>query len=186
MSNELGGITNQTIRDSIGTFSNGQGILAVDGVNVENLQTTGAVEHSVNGVQMTDLATIAEWDLSAAVVLDAKDGSVLSATHAYPALAAGADPQTIVYIFACRGNVPYIIESKVDVAAAQDDASYELTCPQGYAPFGAVKVVQTPTSAAGVAAFQLGVDDLTGITNRVSTIYNLSHCPGSVADMVTV
>jgi len=43
MSNELSGITNMSIRDSIGTFSNGQGILAVDGTNVENLQTTGAV-----------------------------------------------------------------------------------------------------------------------------------------------
>ena len=186
MSNELGGITNKTIRDSIGTFSNGQGILAVDGANVENLQTTGAVEHSVNGVQMTDLATIAEWDLSAAVVLNAKTGAVIAATEAHPALAAGDDEQTIVYIFACRGNVPYIIESSVDVAAGQDDASYELTCPSGYAPFGAVKIVQAPTSAVGVAAFQLGVDDLTGITGRTSTIYNLSHCPASVADMVEV
>ena len=111
MSNELGGITNQSIRGSIGTFSNGQGVLAVDGTNVENLQTTGAVEHSVNGVQMTDLATIAEWDLSAAVVLDAKTGAVLSGTKAHPALAAGDDEQTIVYIFACRGDVPYINRS---------------------------------------------------------------------------
>ena len=119
-------------------------------------------------------------------MLDAKTGAVLNGTKAHPALAAGDDPQTIVYIFACRGNVPYIIENSVDVAAAQDDASYELTCPKNYAPFGAVKIVQTPTAAAGVAAFQLGVDDLTGITNRASTIYNLSHCPASVADMVTV
>ncbi len=186
MSNELSGITNLSIRDSVGSFSNGQGILAVDGTNVENLQTTGAVEHSVNGVQMTDLATIAEWNLSAAVVLDAKTGSVISATKAHPALLAGDDEQTIVYIFACRGNVPYIIESSVDVVAAQDDASYELTCPHNYAPFGAVKIVQAPTSSVGVAAFQLGVDDLTSITGRTSTIYNLSHCPASVADMVTV
>jgi hypothetical protein len=186
MSNELGGITNATIRDSIGTYSNGGGILAVDGTNVENLQTTGAVVHYVNGVRMTDLATIAEWDLSAAVVLDAKTGSVVSQTKAHPALAAGAAAQTIVYIFACRGNVPYIIENSVDVAAAQDDASYELTCPKNYAPFGAIKVVQTPTAAAGVAAFQLGVDDLTGITNRATTVYNLSHVPASVVDMVTV
>jgi len=189
MSNELGGITNRTIRDSIGTFSNGQGILAVDGTNVENLQTTGAVEHSVNGVQMTDLATIAEWDLSAAVVLDAKTGAVLTATKIHPAIAtgdAGGVTQTIVYIFACRGNVPYIIENSLNVAAAQDDAKYELTCPANYAPFGAVKVVQVPTASVGVALFQLGVSDLTGITGRTTTVYNLSHCPASVADMVTV
>lgn len=189
MSNELGGITNATIRDSVGTFSNGQGILAVDGTNVENLQTTGAVEHSVNGVQMTDLATIAEWDLSAAVILDAKTAAVLTATKIHPAIAtadAGGESQTIVYIFACRGDVPYIIESTLDVAAAQDDATYELTCPAGYAPFGAVKIVQVPTASVGVALFQLGVSDLTGITGRTSTVYNLSHCPPTVALMVTV
>jgi hypothetical protein len=189
MSNELGGITNATIRDTIGTFSNGQGILAIDGSNVENLQTTGAVEHSVNGVQMTDLATIAEWDLSAAVVLDAKDGSVLAATKAHPAIAtadAGGESQTIVYMFACRGNVPYIIEETLDVAAAQDDAIHRLSVPAGYAVFGAVKIVQVPTASVGVAAFQLGVDDLSGITGRTHTIYNLSHCPPTVALMVTV
>jgi len=71
MSNELGGITNQTVRDSIGTYSDGSGVLAVDDVNVENLQNTVAVVHYVNGVKMTDLAIAAEWDLSAAVVLDA-------------------------------------------------------------------------------------------------------------------
>jgi len=82
--------------------------------------------------------------------------------------------------------VAYIIEATLDVAAAQDDAYYPLTCPNGYAPFGAVKIVQAPTASVGVAAFQLGVDDLTGITGRTSTVYNLSHCPASVADMVTV
>lgn len=186
MSHELGGITNMSVRDTIGSYSNGGGILAVDGTNVENLQNTAAVIHFVNGVKMTDLAIDAEWDLSAAVVLNAKTGAVLSATKAHPALAAGDDEQTIVYMFACRGAVAYIIENSVDVAAAQDDATYELTVPHGYAPFGAVKIVQAPTSSTGVAAFQLGVDDLTGITGRTTTVYNLSHCPASVADMVTV
>ena len=186
MSNELGGITNATIRDSIGTYSDAEGILAIDGTNVENLQTTGAVRHFVNGVEMTDLATIAEWDLSAAVVLSAKDGSVLTGTKAHPALAAGADTQTIVYLYACRGNVPYIIESTVDVAAAQDDANYQLTCPSGYAVFGASKLVQVPTASVGVAAFQLGVDDLTGITGRTHTLYQLQRVPPTVALMVTV
>lgn len=189
MSNELGGITNLTLRDSVGSFSNGQGILAIDGTNVENVQTTGAVEHSINGVQMTDLATIAEWDLSAAVVLGAKYGEVLDATKAHPAIAtadAGGEAQTIVYIVACRGNVPYIIEETLDVAAAQDDSIHRLSCPKNYAPFGAIKIVQVPTASVGVAAFQLGVDDLTGITGRTTTFYNLSHCPANLTDMVTV
>lgn len=186
MSNSLAGITNADIRDSIGTFSDAEGILAVDGSNVENLQTTGAVRHFVNGVEMTDLATIAEWDLSAAVVLSAKDGSVLAATKAHPALAAGAATQTIVYLYACRGNVPYIIESTLDVAASQDDAEYPLVCPTGYAVFGASKIVQVPTASVGVAAFQLGVDDLTGITGRTHTLYQLNRVPPSVALMVSV
>ena len=186
MSNSLAGITNADIRDSIGTRSDAEGILAVDGTNVENLQTTGAVRHFVNGVQMTDLATIAEWDLSAAVVLSAKDGSVLSQTKAHPALAAGDDTQTIIYLYACRGDVPYIIEETVDVAAAQDDATHRLTCPSGYAVFGASKLVQVPTASVGVAAFQLGVDDLTGITGRTHTLYQLQRVPPTVALMVTV
>ena len=189
MSNELGGIANASIRDSIGSFSNGQGILAVDETNVENLQTTGPVEHSVNGVSMTDLATIAEWDLSAAVVKDAINGDTLSATKAHPAIDSvddGGEAQTLVYIFACRGNVTYIIEETLDVAAAQDDSIHRLTCPKNYAPFGAIKIVQVPIAATGVAAFQLGVDDLTGITGRTTTVYNLTHCPANVGDMVTV
>ncbi len=189
MSNSLAGITNADIRDSIGTRSDAEGILAVDGSNVENLQTTGAVRHFVNGVQMTDLATIAEWDLSAAVVLSAKNGAVLSQTKAHPAIAtanAGGKTQTIIYLYACRGNVPYIIEETINVAAGQDDAIYRLQCPAGYAVFGASKLVQVPTASVGVAAFQLGVDDLTGITGRTHTLYQLQRVPPTVALMVVV
>jgi hypothetical protein len=192
MSNELGGITNRSIRDSVGSRCFTSCALAIDDANVENVQTTVAVVHCVNGVFQTDLATIAEMDLSALAVLSAKDGSVLSAagatsaTKAHPALAAGDDTQTIVYILACKGNVVYIIEETVDVAAAQDDAQHRLTCPSGYAPFAAIKIVQIPTVSVGVAAFQLGVDDLTSITGRTTSFYNLSVCPQTVADMATV
>ena len=189
MSNELAGVTNKTLRDCIGTYSNGGGVLAIDGSNVENIQTTGAVVHYVNGVRMTDLATIAEWDLSAAVVIGARDGEVLGATFAHPAIATADDgglSQTIVYVFACRGDVPYIIEETLDVAAAQDDEIYRLTCPNNFAPFGAITIIQVPTAGVGVAAFQLGVDDLNSITGRTTAFFNLSHCPESVAEMVVV
>ena len=192
MANELGGVTNRSIRDSIGSVSLNSGALAIDDANVENLQTTVAVAHVVNGVFQTDLATIAEMDLSALAVISGKNGEVLSAagatsaTKKHPALSAGDDAQTIVYILACKGNVVYIVEESVDVAAAQDDAQHRLTCPAGYAPFGAVKIVQVPTISVGVAAFQLGVDDLTGITGRTTSLYNLSVCPATVADMATV
>lgn len=189
MSHSLAGITNADIRDSIGTYSDAEGILAIDGTNVENLQTTGAVRHFVNGVEMTDLATIAEWDLSGAVVLSAKTGEVLAGTYAHPAIAAvedGGETQTLTYVMACRGDVPYIIEPTLNVAAADDPQDYSLICPKGYAPFGIVKVVQTPIIGTGVAAFQLGVDDLTGITGRVMTIYQVSHVGANVADLVIV
>lgn len=188
MSNSLAGITNADIRDSIGTYSDAEGILAIDS-NVENIQTTGAVRHFVNGVEMTDLATIAEWDLSAAVVLSAKDGTVLGSTYAHPAIDAvedGGETQTLCYIFACRGDVPYIIEEHVLPAAANDPTLHRLSCPSGYAPFGAITIVQIPTTSVGVAAFQLGVDDLTGITGRTTTFFQLSHCPQTIADMVVV
>ena len=192
MSNELAGITNRSVRDSIGNRSFTAGLLAIDGVNVENVETTAAVVHIVNGVFQTDLAIDAEIDLSALAVLSAKNGDVLSvagaasATEAHAALAAGDDTQTLVYILACKGDVVYIIEPDLPVAAAQDKANYNLSCPAGYAPFGLIKVVQAPTSAVGVALFQLGVSDLTGITNRTSTFFDISVCPATIADIVEV
>lgn len=192
MSNELGGITNKSIRDSIGNRSFTAGLLAIDGTNVENVETTAAVVHIVNGVFQTDFAIDSEIDLSGLAVLNAKNADVLSAagatsaTKAHAALAAGDDTQTLVYILACKGDVAYIIEPDIPVAAAQDTANYDLSCPAGYAPFGLIKVVQAPTSAVGVAAFQLGVDDLTGITNRTSTFFDISVVPPTVADIVEV
>lgn len=192
MSNELAGITNKSIRNSIGDRSYTPGLLAIDGTNVENVETTAAVKHTINGVWQTDYAADTETDLSALAVIAAKDGSVLSvagaasATRAHAALAAGDDAQTLVYILACKGNVAYIIEPDISPAASQDYANYNLSCPEGYAPFGLIKVVQAPTSAVGVAAFQLGVDDLTGITNRTSTFFDIAVCPPTVADIVEV
>jgi len=199
MSNELANVTNRTIRDTIGNQSLSKAGLAVDGVNVENVETTGAVNHIINGVFQTPFPITAEINISALAVINGKNSEVLSAagaasaTKSYPALAAAGtnriEPQTIVYILACKGAVAYIIESSVDVAAAQDDANYDLSCPPGYAPFGMIKIVQTPTASVGVAAFKLGsatIGDLTGITGRVTSFYDISVCPPSVADTLTV
>jgi hypothetical protein len=87
---------------------------------------------------------------------------------------------------ACKGNVAYIIEADIPVAAAQDTANHNLSCPSGYAPFGLIKIVQAPTSAVGVALFQLGVSDLTGITGRTSTFFDISVVPATIADIVEV
>lgn len=192
MSNELSGITNKSIRDSIGDRSFNAAGLVVDETNVENPKITSAVEHTVNGVFQTNYAVAAQVDISTLAVISGKDGSELSAagnasaTKAHAALAAGGDTQTLVYVLACKGNVAYVVEPDVPVAASQDDANYDLSCPSGYAPFGLIKIVQSPTAGTGVAAFQFGVDDLTGITNRTSTFFDISVCPPTVADIIEV
>lgn len=192
MSNETANITNRSIRDTIMNRSYTAGQLAIHGAQVENVLTTAAVTHTVNGVWQTEFAIDSEIDLSGLAVVDAKTGSELSAAaaasaaFAHPALAAGDDTQTLIYILACKGNVAYIIEATLDVVAAQDNALYELSCPPGYAPFGLIKIVQAPTASVGVAAFKLGVDDLTSITNRTSTFFDISVVPPTVADIVEV
>ena len=192
MSNELAGVTNRSIRDGFGDRAFTAGQLAIDGTNVENVETTVAVTHTINGVFQTAFAVDSEIDLSALAVINAKNGDVLSAAGAasaafsHPALAAGDDTQTLVYLLACKGNVAYIIEPTVDVAAAQDNADYSLSCPAGYAAFGLIKIVQAPTASVGVAAFKLGVDDLTGITGRTSTFFDVSAVPATIADIVEV
>jgi len=192
MSNELSGITNKSIRDTVGTRALSAGLLAIHGSTVENVLTTVAVDHIINGVFQTPFDVETSIDLSGLAVISAKDGSVLSAagaasaTKAHPALAAGDDTQTLVYILACIGDTSYIIEPTLPVAASQDDANYDLSCPSGYCPFGLIKVVQAPTDALGVAAFQLGVDDLTGIDRRTSSFFDIAVCPATVADIVEV
>lgn len=184
MSNELKGITNQTVRDTVGTYALNAANIVVDGANVENVSTATAVEHVINGVFMdSPYAQTDELDLSGVTVINGKNGEVLGvgATYEHPALAAGDDTQTLVYILACIGATPYIIENTLDVAAGQDAADYELSCPAGFCPWGLIKIVQAPTDSVGVAAFQLGVDDLTGITGRTSTFFDIAKVPPSVA-----
>jgi hypothetical protein len=187
MSSELGNVTNATIRDCLGTRSLTAGGLAIDGTNAQNVETTAAVVHMINGVFQTDLAITAEIDLSAEPVLSGKDGTTVAATKIWPALAAGDADQTLVYILACKGDNIYVIEQAVDVAAAQDDADYELSCPSGYAPFGAIKIVRDETDTS---TFQLGSDtaavgDLDA-TGRTTTFFDISVCPPTVASIATV
>lgn len=181
MSNELGGITNAAIRDTVGTKALNAVGLVIDGTNVENVSTTAAVTHIIDGVFHTAYAQTDELDLSGVAVIAAKDGASLSEPVDHPARSATLGSQTLVYILACVGTTPYIIEPTLDVAAANDDADYSLSVPRGYCPFGAIKIVRLATD---VADFQLGVDDMSGITGRTATFYDLSVCPPSVALML--
>ena len=193
MSSSLGGITNASIRDCVGTRCFVSGALAIDGVNTENVQTTVAVAHVINGVFQTDLATQSELDIDAAVVINGKTGEVQAAgsSRTFPAGAAGDDDQTLYFVLACKGNVSYVIEGYPDIAAIPDDAetwaNYELTCPSGYAPYGVVKLVRT---AADTETFQFGNDtsaqgDLDQ-TGRTATFFNISVLPAKGSDLVTV
>lgn len=181
MSNELAGITNRSIRDSVGNRSFTAAGLAIHGVNLENVLTAAAVVHCVNGVFQTNLAIDAELDLSATAVINAKDGTSLSAVVTMPAVAAGADSVTKTYILACKGNVSYIIEPSLDTAA-DDNVDHNLSCPAGFAPYGLIKIVQ----AAGAAAFTLGTTNLSGVANQTVTFFDISVVPPTVADITTV
>lgn len=182
MSNSLGGITNRDIRDSVGSFAFNSGVLAIHGSTLSHAKTTAAVVHTSKGVFQTSYAATADIALGSLSVLSAKDGSALAAAVAMPALAAGDDAVTKVWILACKGNTAYVIEPEI-VSASGDYDDYKLQCPEGYAPFGAIKVIQAPTASVGVATFVLGTTNMSGVTNQTVTFYNLSHCPALVSDL---
>lgn len=191
MSNELGGITNASIRNSIGDRCFNAGGLVIYETNTENAKIASAIEHTVNGVFQTAYAVAAEIDLSNLAVLSGKDGSVLASagagaaaagTVAIPALDSGADAVTKVWLLACKGNTAYIIEPEIDVAA-DDNMSHDLSCPAGYAVFGAIKVACDP-SAGAVATFVLGTTALTGVTRQTVTFFDVATVPAKVSDLV--
>jgi len=188
MSNELGGVTNRSIRDSIGNRSMTAALLVI-GSTTTRVTTTVAVTHVINGVFQTPLATFANLDLSATTVIGGRNGATLTGTVAMPALSAltTGEPASVVktYILACRGDAVYIVEPEIDTAG-DDEASYPLTCPEGYAPFGLIKIEQNPTTATGVALFRLGVTALTGITGQTVTFFDITACPSTVADISEV
>lgn len=186
MSTDLGNVTNRTIRDCLGTCSLNAGLLAVHGSSAENALTTVAVEHIINGVFQTAFAIDSEIDISALVVLSGKDGTAGAAgsSTTFAARATGDADQTLVLILACKGNVAYMVETSVDVAAAQDDADYTLSCPTGYAPFGLIKLVRT---AADTSTFKWGTAGAVGdldVTGRTATYFDICQCPPTVASIV--
>jgi hypothetical protein len=187
MSSDLGNVTNASIRDCLGTMARNAGLLVVHGTKAESVKTSVAVSHLINGVQQTDFAISAEIAMGSVSVLNGKTGEVGAAgsNTTYAARATGDADQTLVMILACKGATAYIVEASVDVAAAQDDADYELSCPSGYAPFGLIKLVRT---AADTSTFKWGsttaaVGDLNA-TGRTATYFDISVCPPTVASIV--
>lgn len=181
----LGGVTNANVREGLGDRCFTSGAIAID-ANPQDLQTTVAIVHCINGVFQTDVATAAAIDISGLTVISAKDGSTLSAAYIHPAKAAGDDNETIALVLAVKGDEFFVVEQFIDVAAAQDDADYTLNCPNGYAACAVVTLVRT---AADVVPFQFGgastLGSLVG-TGRTAAYFNVSVLPGTIAELVTV
>ena len=195
MSNSLANVTNKSIRDALGTRCFDSGLIAIDGTNTENLQTTVAIEHCINGVFQTALATAAEINVSALAVINGDNGEVISAAGAtsgattHPAKASGDDTETIYLMLACKGNVVYVIEQYVTDGAPRNITreDFTLNCPPGYAAFAVVSLIRT---AADTATFQFGNDtsaqgDLDQ-TGRTAAYFNISVLPATLAELVAV
>ena len=189
MGSELGNVTNNTIREALGSRAMTAAGIAIHGTNTENVLTGAAVVHTINGVFQTDFAIDTEVDISALAVLNGKDGTVIgSGLKTYAARVAGDADQTLTLILVCKGDTAWAIESSVDVAAAQDDADYNLAVPDGFCAWGLVILVRT---AADTAAFQFGnntaaTGDLDA-TGRTATFFDLCGiAPQNVAAAVTV
>lgn len=179
----LSNVTNQAVRGVLADRSFTAGGLAIDGANAQNVETTAAVVHTVDGVFQTNFPITAEIDLSALETISAVDGSTINrTTHA--ARASGDADETLLYVLACVGTTAYVIEPYVDVAAADDNAEYELTCPAGFAPFGVIKIVRDATDTA---AFTLGSDTAANgdldATGRTTTFTDVAVLPSSASSL---
>ena len=174
MSGSLAGITNASIRHTVGNGTLSKVGLAVHAGNVDVLTTAAAV-HRTKGIFRTNYPITAQVDLSALAVLN-KNGETSTLVVA-PAIATGGATVTKAYILACNGTTAYVIEPEENTAGLTHNLE-QLECPDGYAPFGAIKLVRV----AGAAAFTLGTTALnaTGVT---ATYSDLSVCPALVADL---
>ncbi len=195
MSNSLANVTNKAIRDALGTRCFTSGLATIHGSNTENLLTTVAVEHCINGVMQTALAIDTEIDVSGLAVIHGLTGEVLSAAGGtsaatvHPAKATGDDTEVIYLVLACKGNVEYVIEQYVSDGAPRNITreDFSLNCPPGYAAFAVVALTRT---AADTATFQFGngtsaQGDLDQ-TGRTAAYYNISILPATAAELVAV
>jgi len=155
-------LKHQGERSLLGNMCHDSAKMAIHGTNTENVLTAGAVSFSIAG-KMYSKAAATEIDLSDLSLLD-EDGDSATAS----ALAAGYTRVTLLALNS-SGTV-YLIEG-TDVA--NGGSAYCPECPDGYAPYCAVKVVN------GTAAdFTLGTTtlDTTGITD---TYVNLQVVPAA-------
>lgn len=155
--------TTTVIRDSTANRAWSKGKVAKHATNHENVKTTATVNFSIAGVMYAKTAT-GEFDLSAL--------SVITDTGATSAITEQATATDRVYLLVLNsGGTAKIIQG---TAVATGGTAACPGCPDGYAPFAAIKVA----NASG-AGFTLGTTALNA-GSVTSTYYDVSLAPASL------
>lgn len=155
-------IDHASLRHVIANHAYSKGVLAIDAAT-QDIQTSAAVDYSINGV-MYQLAIQAAIDVSAAAVMD-ETGTATTMT-------AQADLTDRIYLLVL--NASATIKVIQGAAVPTGETCYCPTVPENYCAFGAVKV----KNATG-SAFTFGTTglDTAGITD---TYYDLAMAPASL------
>jgi len=159
----LNAIGSETLRRAIGNQCLAAAGFAIHGGNAENVLTANAVTLTIDGV-FNAFAAQTEIDLSAITVHD-RDGVVDDTKRTL------ADGYEQKFVLAANAADTIVVVAGDPLPTAQGDEPDWPSLPDGYAPFGGLKVVN-----ASSADFVLGTTDLSasGITD---TYYDIMTIP---------
>ena len=158
LTSSLQDIDHVDLRHLLGNRCMTSGILAIDGTNTENVQTTGTVVFTVKGI-LYSLATIAEIDVSGLGGLPTT--ALATAYTQIFGLEASTDASTVTVVF-----------GEQVLTASITDGTKELSWPrastEAHTIFGCIKVVNATGSD-----WTFGTTDL-DVANVTDTYYNMS------------
>jgi hypothetical protein len=159
-------INSDAVRQAVGTKCFVSGALAIHGSNAENVLTTVAITHIING-EFRSLGAQTEIDLSGLSGISST-GVVNAAAGGYAAIPAGSECKYVLCVNAA-GTIR-VVEG--DIKSVADAAEFP-NAPADHAAFGGIYVKNGTTSD-----FVLGTTDLdtAGITD---TYHNFSLVPAS-------
>ena len=152
-------IDHAVLQSLLGSRCYGKAGLAIDAAP-QDVETTAAVDYSIDGVMYT-LAITAAIDLSATPVINEAGATVTMTAQAT------ATDRAYLLVVDAAGTIKVVQGTAVATGAT----CYCPTCPEGYAPFGAVKVA----NASG-SDFTFGTTSL-ATANVTDTYYDLSLAP---------
>jgi len=159
----MSNLTNNAVRTAVLNMCFGDAGLAIHGVNTENVLTANAVEMSVNGVWNT-LAAQAEVDISGLTFYNG-DGDVLTAA---PVVQTAYEAK---FVLARNSADTIICCCGFEIATADTEEPDWPVVPDGYTPFGGIKVVNATGSD-----FTIGTTGL-DTANITDTYYDLCNIP---------